>query len=310
MLQLQVNHDDPLHALSLGRERVRALVEEGAADLAATEAVRALARHWRCPERACAAAAADLLSDLGVLRYDAADRLSARACLEAALELVPEHELARENHRELMIDMAERPVLPRPPPLNEALKALAAAHLGAGAEPLSTAEALATADGALIRWVGRAPTSAPLHQTLRQLRHALTPGGVAVLCIGPLLSGVRVPHRPNGDDEAPSTNSILPPWGHLTLADDELRFYLELTRGPLVARLIRQAWAPLLAAPLTEADCRDQIGRSGLHVHQLTHLGKVTWPSDAMALHLRALLPDRSRPQIEHLAVVLERRVA
>lgn len=80
----------PAGAAAAAVARVRRLAERDELVLANIEAIRALARLE-------AGSRADLLSDLGVLRFQAGDRTGALALLEAALAEAPEHRLARKN---------------------------------------------------------------------------------------------------------------------------------------------------------------------------------------------------------------------
>jgi SAM-dependent methyltransferase len=91
----------PAEAAVAAVARVRRLVDRGELVLANIEAIRALAQS-------APGARADLLSDLGVLRYQAGDRTGALALLEAALAEAPEHRLAHKNLSEV------RRLLPEP----------------------------------------------------------------------------------------------------------------------------------------------------------------------------------------------------
>lgn len=85
-------------------EEVRALASEGEIDLATIRAIRlgaALAGLRARGQSELQALEAEVLSDLCVLRHQRSDQNGARGLARACLALAPQHELARENLREL-----------------------------------------------------------------------------------------------------------------------------------------------------------------------------------------------------------------
>ncbi len=86
-------------------EDVRALAESGELALATIEAIRVLCS---LPDEA-RRERAEVLNDLAVLRYSVEDGEGSVACVEAALKLAPENELARANQRDLRAASAKMP---------------------------------------------------------------------------------------------------------------------------------------------------------------------------------------------------------
>lgn len=137
---------------------------------------------------------------------------------------------------------------------------------------------------------------ADVEAVLREVHRVLKPGGRLFTQFAPIWSspiGHHVWIREHDQTRLTFNDLAVPSWGHLLLEEHELVRFLEITRGPDLARRIADyLWRANYINRRCEADFRRAVADSGFEVETYERWGGETRPEPELAAELQRRCPQ------------------
>ncbi len=149
---------------------------------------------------------------------------------------------------------------------------------------------------------------------LREVQRVLKPGGRLFTQFAPIWTCAVGHHVWIRDDERTTltfNDRVVPAWGHLLLEEHELAPYLEIVRGPSLARRIADyIWRATYINRRCEADFRRAVAASGFEVEVYEPWGGETRPEPELLAELRRRWPAGGAFGWQGLRIQLRKRAA